>query len=93
LLANGDKLRVGLRPEAVRVGTGEKTDTMAQVDLVERLGERTLVYAHLTDGQPITAEDEGDSRVKVGDEVSLRIDGAAAHLFDAEGVSCHQAQA
>jgi multiple sugar transport system ATP-binding protein len=92
-LANGDMLRVGLRPEAVRVGTGHKTDTMAQVDLVERLGERTLVYAHLTDGQPITAEDEGDSRVKVGDEVSLRIDGAAAHLFDAEGVSCHQAQA
>ena len=83
--ANG--LRVGLRPEAVRVGKGM---TKAKVDLVERLGERTLVYARLADGQPITAEDQGDSRVKIGDDVELGIDGAAAHLFDAKGAAYHR---
>jgi multiple sugar transport system ATP-binding protein len=86
-------LRLGLRPEAVRVGGRGKGSTKGKVELVERLGERTLIYARLTDGQPITAEDEGSSGVKVGDEVSLRIDGAAAHLFDADGTGYHRAEA
>jgi multiple sugar transport system ATP-binding protein len=82
-------LRLGLRPEAVRVGGRGKGTSKAKVELVERLGERTLVYARLADGQPITAEDEGDSRVKIGDEVPLKIDGAAAHIFDADGTGYH----
>jgi multiple sugar transport system ATP-binding protein len=86
-------LRLGLRPEAVRVdGRGNGT-TKGKVELVERLGERTLVYARLKDGQPITAEDEGVSDVRIGDEVSLRIDGAAAHIFDADGTGYHRAVA
>jgi multiple sugar transport system ATP-binding protein len=81
-------LRIGLRPEAVRVA---RSGTRAKVDLVERLGERTLIYARLADGQPITAEDSGNSRVKIGDEVALKIDGSAAHVFDAEGAGYHRA--
>jgi multiple sugar transport system ATP-binding protein len=84
------ELRVGLRPEAVRVG---RSSTKAKVDLVERLGERTLIYARLSDGQPITAEDEGDSRVKIGDEVSLKFDGAAAHVFGSDGRGYHREDA
>jgi len=86
-------LRLGLRPEAVRVGGRAKAAPKAKVELVERLGERTLVYARLADGQPITAEDEGDSRVKIGDEVPLKIDGAAAHVFDSDGRGYHRADA
>jgi multiple sugar transport system ATP-binding protein len=56
--------------------------TRPRVELVERLGERTLVYARLADGQPITAEDEGDSRVKDRRRGPLAIDGGAAHVFD-----------
>ena len=82
-------LRVGLRPEAVRVGGRGKAAPKAKVDLVERLGERTLIYARLSDGQPITAEDEGDSRVKIGDQVPLKIDGGAAHVFDSDGTGYH----
>ncbi|HEX9954511.1 MAG TPA: ATP-binding cassette domain-containing protein, partial [Allosphingosinicella sp.] len=81
-------LQLGLRPESVRLSAEGST---AKVDLVERLGDRTLLYAHLADGQAITAEDNGTSAVQVGDTVSLRIDGAAAHLFDAEGVGHHAA--
>jgi multiple sugar transport system ATP-binding protein len=83
-------LRIGLRPEAVRIG-GE--GPQAKVELVERLGERTLVYARLADGQPITAEDEGDSRVKIGDSVPLAIDGAAAHVFGPAGAGYHRKRA
>jgi multiple sugar transport system ATP-binding protein len=83
------ELRIGLRPEAVRVAA--KGDTKAKVELVERLGERTLIYARLSDGQPIIGEDAGDSRVKIGDAVPLKIDGAAAHIFDARGEGYHGA--
>jgi len=86
-------LRVGLRPEAVRVGGRGKGNSKAKVELVERLGERTLIYARLADGQPITAEDEGDSRVKIGDDVPLKIDGGEAHVFDSDGTGYHAASA
>jgi multiple sugar transport system ATP-binding protein len=75
----------------VRVAGGE--GTKAKVDLVERLGERTLVYARLADGQPITAEDEAYSRVRLGDDVSLAIDGGAAHVFGPDGSGYHRADA
>lgn len=93
LPADGD-LRIGLRPEAVRVGIGRGEATVqAKVELVERLGERTLVYGRLADGLAITAEDEGDSKVKIGDEVPLAIDGAAAHVFGPDGSGYHSVPA
>jgi multiple sugar transport system ATP-binding protein len=86
-------LQIGLRSEAVRVAAGGKSETMGKVDLVERLGERTLIYARLADGQAITAEDEGDSRVAIGDQVPLTIEGASAHLFAADGSGIHRGDA
>ena len=82
-------LQLGLRPENVRVTSIDAATTTAQVDLVERLGDRTLVYARLSDGLAITAEDEGLSRVQNGDRVGLRIDGANAHLFGPDGAGRH----
>jgi multiple sugar transport system ATP-binding protein len=90
-LAAGE-LRLGVRPEAVRVAAGDST-TKAKVELVERLGERSLVYARLADGQPITAEADAYSRVAIGDEVPLAIDGAAAHIFGPDGTGYHRSNA
>ena len=59
----------------------------------ERLGDRTLVYARLSDGQDITAEGAGNSQVRLGDRICLRIDGGSAHLFDADGNGHHAADA
>ncbi|QAY78529.1 ABC transporter ATP-binding protein [Sphingosinicella sp. BN140058] len=81
--------QLGLRPEHVRVSPDEPGTLAAKVELVERLGDRTFVYARADDHLPITAEDRGDSRVRIGDAIGLRIDGAAAHLFDADGVGHH----
>ena len=85
-------LQLGLRPETVTVTAPGAGTADARVDLVERLGDRTLVYAHLSDGLEVTAQDEGDSRVRVGDAVGLEIHGAAAHLFDADGRGHHAAE-
>ena len=90
-LPTGD-LRLGLRPEAVRVGKANSA-TKVKVDLVERLGERTLIYARLADGQPITAEDDAYSLVAIGDEVPLAIDGGSAHVFGPDGTGYHRAAA
>ena len=83
------KLELGLRPESVRVVAAGEGTTDAKVLLVERLGERTLVYATLDDGQSITAEDVGTSAVKMNDRVGLRIDGAMTHLFGPDGAGHH----
>ena len=91
-LPTAAELRLGLRPEAVRVAEGAGT-TKAKVELVERLGERSLVYARLSDGQAITAEDDAYSRLAIGDEVALAIDGAAAHVFGPDGTGYHRAAA
>ena len=91
-LPQGD-LRVGLRPEAVRVCASSKSSSKATVQLVERLGERTLIYACLAGGQEIVGEDSGQSRLTIGDRVALAIDGAAAHIFSADGTGYHRADA
>jgi multiple sugar transport system ATP-binding protein len=80
--------RVGLRPEAVRVGG---RSCKARIELVERLGERTLIYGRLSDGQSIIAEDSSDSGARIGDEIPLKIDGAEAHVFDEAGRAYHRA--
>jgi multiple sugar transport system ATP-binding protein len=83
------KLELGLRPENVSVAAEGSGTTSAKVDLVERLGDRTLVYARLADGLAITAEDEGNSRVRMGDTMGLAINGRGAHLFGPDGAGHH----
>ncbi|HEX9931249.1 MAG TPA: ABC transporter ATP-binding protein [Allosphingosinicella sp.] len=88
-LPQGAPLELGLRPEAVRVAPEGAGTSAAKVQLVERLGDRTLIYATLCEGVQVTAEDEGNSRLRIGDAVSLRIDGAAAHIFGPDGQGYH----
>jgi len=88
-LAEGDPVELGLRSEYVSVTTPGTGTVDAEASLVERLGDRTLVYARLSDGLEITAQDEGASPVKIGDRIGLRINGAAAHLFGPDGVGRH----
>jgi multiple sugar transport system ATP-binding protein len=88
-LADNDAVELGLRSEYVTV-TGAGAGTVdAEAMIVERLGDRTLVYARLSDGLEVTAQDEGNSQIKMGDRIGLRIDGAAAHVFGPDGVGRH----
>jgi multiple sugar transport system ATP-binding protein len=86
-------LQLGLRPESVALAAPGAGTIDATVELVERLGDRTLVYARVAYGLEVTAQGDGDSAVRLGDRVGLSIDGARAHLFDAAGTGHHSAAA
>ena len=91
-LPSGGPLQLGLRPEMVGVAAAGAGTTDAKVELLERLGERTLVYSVLADGLEVIAQDEGVSRLQVGDRIGLRINGGAAHLFGPDGAAFHPEQ-
>lgn len=83
------QMTLGLRPEAVRVADTGNAQLRGMARVVERLGERTLVYVALADGTLLTAEDRGDSAVQPGDAVGLAVDAGVAHLFAADGHGYH----
>jgi multiple sugar transport system ATP-binding protein len=83
--ASGPPVELGIRAEHCVPGPG----ISVLVDVVEHLGERTLVYARLGDGAPLVYQDAGDSPVRVGDRVSLSLRRGFVHLFDAAGRAHH----
>ncbi len=83
----------GIRSEDVRIVAAGQGNADGVVDVLERLGERTLVYARLGDGQQIVGSDAGNSRVAVGHKVGLAFDGQKSHLFDETGRAWHAREA
>ena len=58
-------------------------------EVVERLGDRTLIYGHLSDGTKLVAETDGRSEARIGDTLQIALDTSALHLFDADGIAHH----
>jgi len=87
------KYTFGIRSEDVRIVAAGQGNADGTVDVLERLGERTLVYVRLGDGQQIVGSDAGNSRVAIGDMVGLAFDGQKAHLFDESGRAWHAREA
>jgi multiple sugar transport system ATP-binding protein len=80
---------VGLRPESLRLSCAGQGQLQGKVDLVEALGAETLVYVTSPHGAQFVARQSTRTLVKVGDDVSVTIDTASAHLFDAKGRIAH----
>jgi multiple sugar transport system ATP-binding protein len=83
-------LTFGIRAESARI-THDGTGIRGVADVVERLGERTLVYTRLPDNTILVAEDAGVSRVQPGEPVTIALDGATAIVFDESGKAYHAA--
>ncbi|MEN7535576.1 ABC transporter ATP-binding protein [Aurantiacibacter flavus] len=83
---------LGLRPEAIRVVSPDEANALGRAKVVERLGERTLVYAELADGTMLTTEDRGDSEVRPSDQIGLFVDCSNAVIFTQDGRAHHCAQ-
>ena len=78
-------LVLGVRAEHVVPGQGSP----AVVEVVEHLGERTLVHARLRDGSILVYAEPGDSALRAGDAVAVQADGTTVHLFDNAGRAYH----
>jgi multiple sugar transport system ATP-binding protein len=83
----GGELTLGVRPEALRPQAHGELSGRAEV--VERLGERTLVHVLLDDGSLVVAEAHRDSTVNAGETMHLQISPRHVHLFDAAGTAHH----
>ena len=80
-------LTLGVRAESLVVD--ESSTIRGRADVVERLGERTLAYVTLADGQVVVAEAHRDSTLMAGETVGLRYDATHLHLFDEAGLAYH----
>jgi multiple sugar transport system ATP-binding protein len=86
-----DWRELGVRPESLTV-VAKGGETSATATVVERLGERTLIYARLADGTQVTAQDRGISSVEPGSTIQLEFDTAGLHLFAADGSAWHASE-
>ena len=83
----GQSVMLGVRPEHLTL-TGPGDTLQASAAFVETLGNATYAYV----GQPgsketLTVQLPGDVRPSVGEALTLHVDPARAHLFDADGAA------
>ncbi|MFB9948601.1 ABC transporter ATP-binding protein [Rhizobium puerariae] len=77
-------MTICVRPEAVKVGAGDIT-AEGTVKLVEYLGSETLVYIGLPSGQTLLLHGPVMDRPRQGQRITVGIDLADMHFFDANG--------
>mgnify|MGYP001099966037 CR=1 FL=1 len=83
----GETLSVGIRPEHVRLDAEGGFRLALKPGIIERLGIHTVAYSPLPSGDTFVALFEGDPPVKDDEEITVSVDPAACHLFDASGAA------
>jgi len=81
----GERLKLGIRPE--HASLAQDGELQGRIEALEHLGPRTYLHARLADGTRFVVETAGDTSVREGDQVALRIRPDRSHLFDASGRS------
>lgn len=83
----GDALTLGLRPQYIGITTDQKDGVSAQVELVELLGDESVLSLKLTSGQSIIATLHDDVNMKIGTNVTIDTQQSKAQLFAADGTA------
>ena len=78
-LKAGDAVTLGVRPHALTADASGPLKGIVQ--LIEQLGNETVVRVKLAEGEEITAVLPGQSGHAVGAPITLAFDPASAHLF------------
>jgi ABC-type sugar transport system ATPase subunit len=82
-LAGPDIVEIGVRPEDVTISANG--GLKFAVDVVEQLGNETILYGHLPDGQSMTVRLSGQARFTAGDQIALDLAADRVIPFDGEG--------
>jgi multiple sugar transport system ATP-binding protein len=84
-LAEGTAVTLGIRPEHLSTADGGDGAIDAKVELVERLGDQSLLELRTTTGTTIVARAEASSPIKVGDAIRVGFALDRVHLFGTDG--------
>lgn len=87
ILQDGAKVTLGIRPEHIAVGVEGSADIHTTVSLAEHLGGETYIYCDAPGLPQITLHQPGQLPVVQGEALSLKLDRARMHIFDAEGMA------
>lgn len=82
-LAAERRVTVGLRPEHIIIDP--EGSIAGRAEIVEHLGDETIVYASIGASQPLTVKLPATARVQNGDSLRFSLHGHAASLFDENG--------
>ena len=90
-MKSGDPVEIGIRPEHILITQTAKTsDVAGTVNIVEQLGNSTVLYVDSEIGQVIV-ECDGDIKIQIGNRIGLAFDHKHIHVFSATGknLTCH----
>ena len=76
----------GIRPEDMHLGSNNDYHWQSKVFVTEKLGSSTFIYLE-GEKEPIVMEVAGDTAIKVGDIVKVKLDLEKTHLFNSQNLS------
>ncbi len=81
----GDKLTLGIRPENMMAGTKGELQLSGKIELVEHLGHETFVEGKSKSGIQFNGLIDGETMVRVREDLALSFKATDCHLFNAAG--------
>ena len=85
-ISEGDKIKIGIRPEHLEINQISDVAWEGKVFVVEKLGSGTFLYLE-KDGEPLVVQTDGDTKIKVGDTIKVGINSSRCHIFNEKGSS------
>jgi|TARA_A100001035_G_scaffold93691_1_gene73518 ABC-type sugar transport system ATPase subunit len=85
-VSEGDKIKIGIRPEHLEINQISDVVWEGKVFVAEKLGSGTFLYLE-KDGEPLVVQTDGDTKIKVGDTIKVGINSSRCHIFNEKGSS------
>ncbi len=82
----GEGASLGIRPEHFSIGQGGDVECQGTVELVEHLGDETVLNVKLADGRgEIVVRVDGETAIRPGDDLTVHAVADRCHLFGPDG--------
>ncbi|MDR3496896.1 MAG: ABC transporter ATP-binding protein [Ancalomicrobiaceae bacterium] len=78
-------VRIGVRPDLLRIAGGDEPGLEADVDVVEYLGDAAYVHAQTQHGARVVHKADRSRLPQTGDRLRLTFDADGVHVFDDNG--------
>jgi multiple sugar transport system ATP-binding protein len=91
-LKAGERVQLGIRPEHIPLtSSGAGSNVAGHLQHIERLGDSSLLYVQMGEGQAVTTvKVEGSATTRAGTSLNLCMLPDQLHLFDSHGMACQR---